>query len=182
MKKVLLLGDSIRLSYQSKVRELLTGRAEVNGPEENCRFAKYTLWNVNIYMKLFGKPDIIHWNNGIWDTYKISDSIECFTTLEDYIRDMKLILNEMRKSGATILFANTTPVRPGFHLDNNDRIDMYNQAITEVMIKENVPVNDLNGVIKKNIDRYIGEDLLHLSSEGVEAAALKVADFIAEYL
>lgn len=182
MKKVLLLGDSIRLSYQNRVKELLDGKAEVNGPEENCRFAKFTLWNVNLYMSLWGKPDIIHWNNGIWDTYKISESIDCFTTLDDYVRDMKLILNEMRRSGAIVLFANTTPVREGFILDNNQRIDRYNAAIEEVMRKENVPVNDLNGVIKKDLDRYIGEDLLHLTSEGVEAAALKVAGFISEYL
>ncbi len=43
LPKVLLLGDSIRMSYQPLVAEILTGRAEVVGPADNCQFALYTL-------------------------------------------------------------------------------------------------------------------------------------------
>ena len=32
----------------------MEGKAEVFGPEENGRFAKYTLWNINLYLSLFG--------------------------------------------------------------------------------------------------------------------------------
>jgi len=38
MKKVMLLGDSIRLSYKDDVAKRLAGKTEVMGPEENCRF------------------------------------------------------------------------------------------------------------------------------------------------
>jgi hypothetical protein len=58
MKKILLLGDSIRQSYQSLVKEILSGKADVVWPEDNCRFAKYTLWYVNMWTDQFGKPDI----------------------------------------------------------------------------------------------------------------------------
>ena len=43
MKNVLLLGDSIRMGYEPHVRRKLEGRAEVFGPNENGRFALYTL-------------------------------------------------------------------------------------------------------------------------------------------
>ncbi len=44
MKKVVLLGDSIRLwGYGTKVPELLGKDYEVWQPEDNCRFVKYTL-------------------------------------------------------------------------------------------------------------------------------------------
>ncbi|WP_257968099.1 hypothetical protein [Peribacillus deserti] len=36
MKKVLLLGDSIRMGYEPFVREALEGKAEVTAPEENA--------------------------------------------------------------------------------------------------------------------------------------------------
>ena len=44
MKKVTLLGDSIRMiGYGLKVPELLGEEYDVFQPDDNCRFAKYTL-------------------------------------------------------------------------------------------------------------------------------------------
>ena len=43
MKKITLLGDSIRLGYGAKVLALLGDNYEVFQTEDNCRFAKYTL-------------------------------------------------------------------------------------------------------------------------------------------
>jgi hypothetical protein len=40
-KRVLLLGDLIRLSYQPIVSEFLKDEAEVVGPSSNCRFSLY---------------------------------------------------------------------------------------------------------------------------------------------
>ncbi|MDF2717420.1 MAG: hydrolase family protein [Paenibacillus sp.] len=44
MKKVLLLGDSIRMGYEPLVRAQLAEVAHVVAPAENGRFAKHTLW------------------------------------------------------------------------------------------------------------------------------------------
>jgi hypothetical protein len=41
--KVLLLGDSIRMSYQRYVARLLEGKETVVGPADNCQYALYTL-------------------------------------------------------------------------------------------------------------------------------------------
>ena len=38
MKKILLLGDSIRMGYQNEVKELLKDEYEVVFPQENGRF------------------------------------------------------------------------------------------------------------------------------------------------
>ena len=43
LPRVLLLGDSIRMSYQPHVAELLAGRAVVVGPADNCQYSLYTL-------------------------------------------------------------------------------------------------------------------------------------------
>lgn len=44
MKKVILLGDSIRLiGYGTKLPEILGADYDVWQPEENCRFSNYTL-------------------------------------------------------------------------------------------------------------------------------------------
>ena len=47
LPKVLLLGDSIRISYQPHVARLLAGRATVVGPAENCQTSLYTLSSLN---------------------------------------------------------------------------------------------------------------------------------------
>ncbi len=50
MKNVLLLGDSIRMQYQPKVKELLKGRANVYGPVENGRWSGYTLNTLRFWL------------------------------------------------------------------------------------------------------------------------------------
>lgn len=67
MKQILLLGDSLRMGYEPIVRRMLEGRAQVSGPEENGRWAGYTLNSLRFWIPNLPKPDIIHWNNGLWD-------------------------------------------------------------------------------------------------------------------
>lgn len=69
MKNILLLGDSIRMGYDSFVKEKLQGRANVFFSEDNGRFAQYTLREMNIWQSKLSLPEIqlVHWNNGLWD-------------------------------------------------------------------------------------------------------------------
>lgn len=62
MKKLTLLGDSIRLlGYGTKVPELLKKEFTVYQPKDNCRFAKYTLSGVLLeWTKDIENSDIIH--------------------------------------------------------------------------------------------------------------------------
>ena len=69
MKKVTLLGDSIRLlGYGAKVAEMLGDEYEVFQPEDNCRYVKYTLRMLFDFKAQIEGSDVIHWNNGLWDT------------------------------------------------------------------------------------------------------------------
>jgi hypothetical protein len=195
MKKVLLIGDSIRMSYQAQVKLALAAEAEVVWPEENARFAKYTLWQINGWIEELGKPDIIHWNNGIWDIYRLNEQVGIFTSMDEYIHDMARILKELRKTGAQIIWASTTAVDDRNVNCRNDDIDAYNLAVEELIKRENapvnnlnavekgnIPVNDLNAVVKGNISSFIGEDYLHLSGEGEKACAEAVVDAIRKVL
>ncbi len=57
MKKVFLLGDSIRLGYDKFVRGLLEGEAEVFYSDDNGRFAGYTYIGIPAWKKLAGDPE-----------------------------------------------------------------------------------------------------------------------------
>ena len=72
MKKIVLLGDSIRLwGYGTRVPEMLGEEYEVFQPEDNCRFAKYTLRMVFDLKAQIEGSEVIHWNNGHWDLCQI---------------------------------------------------------------------------------------------------------------
>ena len=46
MKKLLLIGDSIRMNYDKYVAQALEGQVQVFTPYENCRFAAYTYYAI----------------------------------------------------------------------------------------------------------------------------------------
>ncbi|TJY44528.1 hypothetical protein E5161_03900 [Cohnella pontilimi] len=182
MKRVLLLGDSIRMGYEPLVRQGLEGLAEVVAPEENGRFAKHTLWGVNLWMRDLGKPDIIHWNNGLWDLHHEAPMVEALTSLDEYIGQMKRILNELQRTGANIIFATTTPIPPDGVGRSNAEIDLYNAAVVEVMDANGVEVNDLNRLVKEDLAGNICEDKLHLTELGNQRCAAQVIEKIKKYL
>ena len=67
MKRVLLIGDSIRMGYDQYVKLALEGSAEVWYPEENCRFTQYVLRYLHEWVeKSGGEVDCLHWNAGLW--------------------------------------------------------------------------------------------------------------------
>jgi hypothetical protein len=181
MKKVLLLGDSIRINYQDEVKKQLEGTAEVYSPADNCRFAKYTLWCLGEWLILGGgKYDVIHWNNGIWDTFTLDHLNEPFTGIDDYLRDMMKVYEVLRKTGAKIIFASTTAVKPDLINTNNSRIEYYNSCVTALLKTKNVKINDLYTPVKEHLNEYIAEDNLHLSEAGIKALGSIVAEKIKE--
>ena len=74
MKKIVLIGDSIRMGYDKYVKEALADVAEVYYPEENCRFAEYTLRFAHEWKSRGKWPDdidLVHWTVGLWDVCEI---------------------------------------------------------------------------------------------------------------
>ena len=70
-RKIVLLGDSIRqIGYGTKLPEMLLNECDVWQPKENCRFSKHTLRGVLCeWAKDIDKSDVIHWNNGLRDSF-----------------------------------------------------------------------------------------------------------------
>jgi lysophospholipase L1-like esterase len=180
-KKVLLLGDSIRRSYQPIVAELLDRRAEVVGPAENCAFSAHTLANLDRWLGELGNPDIVHWNNGIHDVGHNPARTPVQYPLETYISNLSAILKKLRATGSKIIWATTTPVHPNRPFLTtawswrNEEIDSYNEAAARLMKAEGVPVNDLHAVVASDISRHLAPDMLHLSETGMRRCAGAVA-------
>lgn len=184
MTKVFLLGDSIRGNYQDKVKELLAQKGcEVFYPEENCRFSRYTLNSLRFWLPVCPEPDIIHWNNGLWDIMSAYIEDGPFTELSEYVRDMSRILRELKKTGAKVIFATTTAVGDENPSRNNATIERYNKAFIEAAGKNLDAINDLYALTRPNNTTYISpEDKVHLTPAGVDALACAVVESIIKFI
>ena len=186
MKKVTLLGDSIRLiGYGLKVPEFLGEDYEVFQPDENCRYAKYTLRGLYSWEKEMEGSDIVHWNNGLWDVQNVvGDGV--FTPETEYVSNMLRIADILLKRYGKVIFATTTPVVEGSHTYNivgqafkNADIDRYNSVLVPLLREKGIIINDLNKLVATDVNKYIREDdHTHLSDEGIIVCARQVADMI----
>lgn len=184
MKKVVLLGDSIRqLGYGTIITKYLPKDVEVWQPNDNCRFASYTLRMLFEEKSNIEGADVIHWNNGLWDvTYLFEDGKE-FTSLDVYLDTMCRIADILLKYGKKVIFATTTPVRNTNPYNMNETIDRYNAALVPLLKEKGIIINDLNALISEDINANIREDdMIHLTDEGIEKAAKQVGEVISLYL
>lgn len=192
MKKVLLLGDSIRMGYDEYVKELLQGECEVYYSEDNGRFAAYTLWQVNQMYKQHGHFDLVHWNNGYWDMNIEAPMTEPMLSLEEYLHFLRRIAHTLKGWGAKIIFATTTPIwKPGHAADistgatfryDNEWVTTYNAAAKLLMAEEEIPVNDLYALCLEDERYYKCPDMLHLTEEGYRRCARQISDCIRRHL
>ena len=181
MKRVMLVGDSIRMNYCPVVYMKLSEFCEVVYPEENSRFAKYTLCEFGHWVEKYGIPDIIHWNNGLWDVFRY-DGEHILTPLDDYLADMKRVYARMKQTGAKIIFATSTPTSPYDTDRRQEDIVEYNKAITDWLKTKDVEINDLYSFLKPHVFEYISEDSVHLNKYGVREVGNRVVEVIKKHL
>lgn len=136
MKKIILIGDSIRMGYDKYVKEALSDVASVYYPDDNCRFAQYTLRYLHDWKKKFGWPDdtdLVHWNAGLWDVAEIYGE-EPLSSYEHYADMIKRIDGRIRLlfPRAKVVFATSTAIREegytGVFKRHNAIIEKFNEA------------------------------------------------------
>ena len=190
MKKVYLLGDSIRMGYEPFVRQKMTGLADIFSPSENCKFAQFTLRYLHEWAEKINcqnEIDLVHWNNGLWDVlHQFED--ECLTPPGYYADTLKRIYKRIRIvfPNAKIIFALSTPViEEKFNLKNLYRINRdiieYNDIASQIMKELDVPVNDLFAAAG-NFTAVQYSDATHFTEEGYEILANAVVEFCESHL
>lgn len=76
------------IGYGNKVEEILRAEeCDVWQPQDNCRFAKYTLRMLFDFQDEIKGADVVHWNNGLWDMCDLFGD-GAFTTIEEYVSNM----------------------------------------------------------------------------------------------
>lgn len=136
----------------------------------------------------FPTPDIIHFNAGLWDTAILYHEDGCFAGIDNYVKNMKLVLRELKKTGAKMIFATTTPVSdekaelcgPAPPAHRNEDIINYNTAVLEAFKDEDIVINDLFSKMYPERNLYLSDDMIHPNSEGIKMLGTQVADAIKE--
>ena len=155
--KIALLGDSIRIQYENRVRELLGEDFGVYGPKENCRFAKYTLRGLFDWRKDMEGSRIVHWNNGLWDICDLfGDGL--FSSEEEYVDNIVRIADILKSRHEVVIFATMTPVSDKNIYNKNSDIERYNNLVIPKLRERGIIINDLYSLINSDRDRYISED------------------------
>jgi acyl-CoA thioesterase-1 len=169
LPRILLIGDSISIGYTLPVRKLLDGKANVHritmngGPTSNG--------TVNLAKWLGeGKWDIIHFNFGLHDL-KIMEGGKRQVEPADYERNLRTLVTELRKTGAKLIFATTTPVPEGKLATprNSADVALYNQIALKVMTEHGVAIDDLNAAITPHLAKLQRPHDVHYTAEGSAA-------------
>lgn len=189
MKKVLLLGDSIRMGYDKAVKRSLEGKAEVYFPEENCRFASYLLRNISDYRQLSDNQpfDVIHWNAGLWDCLRLFEE-DPHTPLDVYAYYIDRVCIRLKKlyPNAKIIFATSTKVQSE-KMDKdfkryNEEIEEYNRTAVEVAQKHGFTVNDLYAVSDTLPEEAHSDSVHYYTPLGTEVFTNAVLGYLKEAL
>ena len=198
MKTVWLLGDSIRMGYEKYVQEKIPD-CKILSPDDNCKFSSYMLNSLRFWLPRFEKPDVIHFNAGLWDTACLYVDDGPFTKKDEYVRNILSIARELKRFNVPVIFATTTPVNAEdisavatpsvdapdaetvFKQDNK-RIKEYNDAVVLELEKQGIIINDLYSLIINNRARYISPDGIHMNDEGKKILGDAVVKIIKKYI
>ena len=185
--KIVLFGDSQRQTfcgYGKRVEEVLRSEGhEVFQPEDNSRFSKYLLRQIKDFRKEIQDADIVHFNAGHWDVgVMFKSDNEPFTSLDEYIANLRRIVAELKTITPHLIFATTSPVRRGHADETNEMIEKYNAAAVKLMNELGVRINDMYSVVLPRLEECIkGEpDCVHQTEKGKIVQANQVLKVIHE--
>ena len=190
MKKILLIGDSIRMGYDKYVKEALKNVAEVYYTKENNCFAEYTLRYAHEWKSQLGcgdDVDLVHWNAGLWDCLELFED-EPLSTVDYYKNAIGRIDKRLRMlfPKAKMVFATSTSVNEEI-MDKNFRrhnsvIERYNEAAKEVLSGTDTQINDLYTLTTAFPKEYRSDFVHFYTDKGTEIIGGRVLAVICSEL
>lgn len=190
MKKIFLIGDSIRKGYDRYVKESMADIAEVYYHDENSRFSEYILrcvhsWKSDVNLD---NADAIHWNVGHWDTLRIYGD-DCLTRPEVYADNLERISKrlEFLFPNSKQIFATSTPVIESgyiadFEVRYNSDVEKYNDIAREVLEKRGVIINDLYALLKDDQERLHSDQSHFYTADATEIIGSAVNNVLCDVL
>lgn len=192
LPRILILGDSISLGYTPVVKQLLAGKADVRRPDENCQGTTNGVKKIDAWVG--GEPwRVIHFNFGLHDLKHI-DPVTGINSnkpedpqqadLKQYEANLKLIVERLKATGATLIFATSTPYpdKPEGPLRRADDVLKYNAVARKIMKKNKIMINDLYSHVLPELATLQLPSNVHFKPAGNQFLGQKVTDVILSVL
>lgn len=195
LPRVLLIGDSISIGYTLEVRERLKGQANVVRPPVNCGPTTTGLAQLEAWLETGGagkRWDVIHFNWGLHDLKHVGEDGTTLVAVspetrrqvspEDYRGNLQTLVSRLQKTGAKLIWRNTTPVPAGAKGRVVEDVPLYNQLAAEVMKEAGIPTHDLYTFALERLDQIQRPADVHFTPEGSAVLADEVARVLLEAL
>lgn len=169
LPRVLLIGDSVSRGYTQAVRKNLSGKANVHRAPANCGPTASGIKNIEVWLG-DGKWDVIHFNFGIHDRN---------TPVADYTSRLDQLIARMKKTGAKLIWASTTPIP-----DTPDgkqtaaSIVEKNKVAEQVMAQHGIVIDDLFAAITPHLSTMQNPNDVHFNGQGYDFLGQTVAKAI----
>jgi hypothetical protein len=191
LPRVLLVGDSISIGYTLPTRDFLKGKANLHRIPTNGGPTTRGLANIDAWLGK-SKWDIIHFNWGLHDLKYMGPKGENLfpkekggkpqVPLADYEKNLEKLVVRLKKTGAKLIWRNTTPIPPGSKGRYVGDSVKYNEAAARVMKRHGIPTHDLFTMSKKRMKELMLPANVHYKKEGSVALGKDVARVIIEAL
>lgn len=196
LPRVLLIGDSISIGYTVAVQELLAGKANVHRPLTNCGPTTTGLKSIDAWLETGGagkKWDVIHFNWGLHDLKYLgpdgkslvvpgSEGAVQQVPPAEYEKNLRTLVDRLKKTGATLIWRNTTPVPEGSAGRHAGDAVIYNEIAAKIMADNDIPTDDLYSFAKEHLAEIQLPANVHFSPEGSTKLAEQVVAAIQKAL
>jgi acyl-CoA thioesterase-1 len=187
LPKVLIIGDSIAGGYFPFVQQMLRGKADVSmpikadGSSDPCQGTTHGIKQIDQWIGTT-EWNVIHFNFGLHDIKHINpENGKNSNNPNDphqadpkhYKKNLQLIVDRMKTSGANLIFATSTPypdtaIKP---LRLPGMSEKYNKAASKVMKKNKIAVNDLYSFVLPQMEYLQRPNNVHFNETGCQALA-----------
>jgi acyl-CoA thioesterase-1 len=182
LPRVLLIGDSISIGYTIPTRKKLDGKANVHRIPTN---GGPTIRGVSAIDSWLGdgRWDVIHFNWGLHDLKRMPDG-KHQVPIEEYKANLEKLVARLKQTGATLIWASTTPVPEGDLKPprSNADVQAYNRVAKEIMDANGIAVDDLYSFAEPRLADIQLPVNVHFTAAGYAKLAEAVAGSIEQAL
>ncbi|MBC8217948.1 MAG: SGNH/GDSL hydrolase family protein, partial [Planctomycetes bacterium] len=189
LPKVLIIGDSISIGYFRPAKELLEFDAVLvhnpgNAQPTGTGLAKLDDWLGET------KWDVIHFNHGLHDLKYVGENGKNVAVekghqqipIDQYEKNLEELVRRLKKTGAKLIFATTTPVPDGTGIRVKGDAKKYNVVAERVMKEHGITVNDLYSFAMPRLTKIQRPKNVHFNEGGSFLLGEQVAAAILEKL
>ena len=190
--RVLILGDSISMGYTPLVKAAMNEQAYVTRPNTNCAGTTKGIAEIDRWLEIDGgKWDVIHFNFGLHDLKRVQPGTlknsndpthENQAPIATYEKQLREIVGKLKKTGAKLVFATTTPVPKGGVEPHRDVTgpNEYNEIALKIMNENDIAVNDLFAFAAPIEEEIMKPVDVHFKPGGSKKLAEKVVEAISK--